>query len=81
MESKQAVLRRNQVIFRKVMRVNYVGASRYTGYRNRTAKLKLECGHLRYQKASQFVGERARCRDCEENRPVLDEFNRIAENA
>lgn len=49
---------------RKVARFEYTGASRYTGYRAKSVKLFLECGHENFRKASQGVPERAQCRAC-----------------
>lgn len=51
---------------RKVIRVDYVGACRYTGYVPRSIKLHLECGHKLVRKASTGVPERAKCRECEQ---------------
>jgi hypothetical protein len=59
---------------RKVTNLEYCGASRYTGYVDKTAKLTLECGHVRHQKASQTVPVRARCSECE-----ADETNLLRE--
>lgn len=53
------------MIFRKVVNLNYVGACQYTGYKNRTAELVLECGHTNCRKASVALPSRARCRECE----------------
>lgn len=40
-------------------------ASRYTGYKNKTVALFLECGHELHRKASAGVPKRAHCRECE----------------
>jgi hypothetical protein len=59
------------MIFRKVVKSEHVGASRYTGYIDKSIRLTLECGHDVTNKASSYEGigkhipEKARCRDCE----------------
>lgn len=53
------------MIFRIVTHFDYVGACRYTGYINKSIKLKLECGHEQRRKASGGVPRKARCKDCE----------------
>lgn len=63
-----------QQVFQNVVNHDYVGACRYTGYENKSIRLKLECGHEIQDKASRFEGKgkcipkRARCRDCEHQR-------------
>jgi hypothetical protein len=60
-----------EMILRKVIKSEYVGASRYTGYVDKSIRLTFECGHDVTHKASNYNGvgksvpERARCRDCE----------------
>jgi hypothetical protein len=49
---------------RAVLRYEYVGASRYTGYVAKSIRLILVCGHDNYRKASQGAPSRARCRQC-----------------
>lgn len=53
------------MIFSRVVNFQYIGASRYTGYRNCSIKLNLECGHVLRRKASTGVPLKARCRECE----------------
>jgi len=54
------------MIFRKVIDFNFVGACRYTGYRHRSIRLVLDCGHEQpSRKASMKIPRKARCRECE----------------
>lgn len=53
------------MILKKVINFKFVGASRYTGYADKSIRLYLECGHDFSRKASHGVPKRARCRDCE----------------
>lgn len=50
---------------RKVIKIEYVGACRYTGYIARSIKLSLECGHELVRKASAGIPDKAKCRECE----------------
>lgn len=50
-----------------VTALEYVGASRYTGYIAKTARLTLACGHQLYRKASAPIPSKARCIECERN--------------
>ncbi len=63
------------MIFERVTKIEHVGACRYTGYVARSLRLTLECGHQRTQKASQYVGQFARCRECE--RKVADYLRKV----
>ena len=53
------------MILQTVINHKYIGASRYTGYRNCSIQLNLECGHILRRKASTGLPMRARCRECE----------------
>lgn len=50
----------------------YVGGCRYTGYIDKSIRLKLVCGHEQVRKASQGVPHKARCRDCEREPKAVD---------
>lgn len=52
-------------MMRAVTNTDYVGACRYTGYIDKTARLTLDCGHQKYQKASQRVPQRTNCVECD----------------
>lgn len=58
------------MILRTVKSHEYVGASRYTGYIDKSIRLYLECGHDQARKASQAVPARARCIECERRGPA-----------
>lgn len=49
---------------RAVLRFEWCGASRYTGYEPKSVRLFLACGHELFRKQSQGVPKNARCRDC-----------------
>jgi hypothetical protein len=53
------------MILQPVTNIEYCGASRYTGYIDKSVRMTLACGHELYRKASQKVPERARCVVCE----------------
>lgn len=54
---------------RKVVGHEWCGACRYTGYEDKSIRLKLDCGHDQAaRKASDFsrgIPKRAHCRHCE----------------
>lgn len=51
-------------MMRAVQSFEWTGACRYTGYVDKSVRLKLVCGHELVRKASQGVPQRAKCRDC-----------------
>lgn len=51
-------------MLRKVVSFVYCGASRYTGYQDKSIRLDLECGHDQFRKASAGVPKRAKCNLC-----------------
>lgn len=51
-------------VLRRVVKYEYVGACRYTGYIAKSIHLTLECGHEQFRKASQGVPLRAKCLEC-----------------
>lgn len=59
------------MMFRSVVNWDWCGACRYTGYRNKSVRLVLSCGHELYRKASQGVPGKARCRECEREKAHL----------
>jgi hypothetical protein len=61
------MIERHSMIFQPVMSHEWVGASRYTGYTDKSIRLTLACGHQQTRKASQGLPMKARCRECERN--------------
>ena len=53
------------VVMRRVVKSEYVGACRYTGYIAKSIQLTLECGHEQFRKASQGIPLKAKCRECQ----------------
>lgn len=51
-------------VYQPVVRTEYVGACRYTGYIDRSIRFYLACGHEVTRKASQGTPTRIKCRDC-----------------
>lgn len=51
-------------VLRRVTKYEWVGACRYTGYKAKSIRLTLECGHEVYRKASAGVPGKAKCREC-----------------
>jgi hypothetical protein len=49
---------------REVVRSEYFGACRYTGYVDRSIRLHLSCGHEVTRKASAGIPKRAGCYEC-----------------
>lgn len=65
-----------------VIRFEYVGACRYTGYEAKAIKLTLECGHDQAsRKASMGVPQKARCRDCARGVPIYPKVIRTTVGA
>lgn len=54
------------MILQTVVKFEYTGACRYTGYVARSIKLTLKCGHETFRKASAGVPLKARCKECEQ---------------
>lgn len=51
--------------FREVLKVEWTGASRYTGYIAKSLRIQLKCGHELFRKGSQGIPKgRCRCREC-----------------
>ena len=49
---------------KEVIRHEYEGACRYTGYNNNRIRLFLSCGHETTRKQSQGVPQKAACYEC-----------------
>lgn len=62
------------MIFKRVIKSQYCGACRYTGYVHKSIRLHLECGHEQYRKRSAGTPGKARCPNCEQNELKHDRF-------
>jgi hypothetical protein len=53
-----------KAVMRKVVRVEFFGGNRYTGYQDRRARVFMECGHVRVRKANLVGSNTAKCPEC-----------------
>jgi hypothetical protein len=57
-------------MLRRVIKSEYVGACRYTGYVARSIRLTLACGHEQVRKASAGIPMKAKCPECARGDPL-----------
>ena len=53
-----------RLVMRRVVKSEWVGACRYTGYIAKSVRLILDCGHEIVRKASQGIPRKSKCREC-----------------